>query len=645
MIGRVLGGRYEIIQRLGSGGMSVVYKAKCSYLEREVAIKVLRERFADDEEFLSHFRREARAAARLSHPNIVNIFDVGEEPDQGLYYIIMEYISGRSLKDLITREGPLHPDTAVDITCQILKALECAHDSGVVHRDIKPDNVIIDSSGAVKVADFGIARAQGTGTVVSTDRIMGSVRYMSPEQARGRHTDARSDLYSVGVVLYEMLTGKVPFEGDSAVAIALEHMHQSPPLPSEVREDIPSGLDDVILCAMAKDPGRRYPDSDHMLQDLLLVQQGGSPKAKREEFLNDDTRIMDRVPVRSRGSKMVATKRSRRREEPRDSGDEFSEDDDQPRQRRWWLIILWLVFTMMVVGVLAYAAYWVWDWYTVPIVDVPEVVGEQLPTAEAVLEEHGLQSEIVASKHDDDIPANHVISQRPLPGEQVRRGGTIELTISQGPQWVEGGVPEVVGMPRLDAQVALQNAGLEFELSEEYHEEVPGGHVIDQFPPPGDKVQRGSVVDLQISRGPEPRPFAMQGYIGKSLPVVLSELTELGLEARVVREVADFPEEMVFDHEPEVGVEVNAGDIVTLIVSRGNERDVIEEEITVTLEETPQLQRVTVELMDSVSRRVVFDDLVEGGSEFDLTLYWYGSGARAFVYINNSAVRVITFRR
>lgn len=643
MIGRVLGGRYEILGRLGSGGMSVVYRAKCAYLEREVAVKILRERYADDTEFLQHFRREARAAARLTHPNIVNVYDVGEDPDRGQYYIIMECVSGKSLKDLILQEGPLETNRAVDIACRILSALSCAHEGGVIHRDIKPDNVIIDdASGAVKVTDFGIARARGTGTLVpTTDKVMGSVRYMSPEQARGRHTDVRADIYSVGVVLYEMLTGRVPYDAETDVAIALEHIQGRPLPPSTVREEVPVQLDEIIACAMSKDPVRRYENARDMRQDLIAIKHGEPPVHCRAVQSQDDTRVVGAVKD-SREEPRVSKIRNRGDWGEGNGGGSDGPGSAAPRRR---FRFVWVLLLLVTLGVVGYSAYLVWDWFSVPVVQVPEVTGQRLATAEAVLEEHGLRAEIVASMHDDDVPANHVMRQRPEPGEEVRRGQTVHLTISEGPHWVDGGVPDVTGMRNLEARVTLENVGLIVDVTEEYHEDVPSGYVIDLIPGPGTRVQRGTSVTLEVSLGPEPRPFVLQGYIGLPLTEVLAELDEAGLESRVVREVADFPAGVVVSQDPAPGTEVTTGDTLTLVASTGNDEEANEEVIGVSLPEQPGVQMVRIDVMDHLGHRVVYHDRVEGGTEFEVTIYWYGTGARAFVYSGDSVVQALTFRR
>ena len=627
MIGRILGGRYEIVERLGSGGMSVVYKANCTYLRRQVAVKILHEQYAEDDEFLQHFRREAWAAARLSHPNIVNIYDVGEEPEDNIYYIVMEYVPGEDLRQLLRREERLSTSRAVGIALEVLKALKFAHTKGVVHRDIKPDNIIVDENDRVKVMDFGIARAQDLGTVIPTNKVVGSARYMSPEQARGKYTDARSDLYSLGIVLYQMLTGQVPFDGDSSVGIALEHINQTPVEPKTIHPDIPSSLNRVIMCALEKDPERRYPTAQAMGEDLVAALKGEALWADSRSKADDRTRVLSGVPsVAGWGSERVSGSRMASRHQPKKS---------PPASKKAWVSkrsILWLLLLVLFVGIVVYAGYWVTDWLSVPEVSVPDVVGERLSTAESVLAEHGLRAEVVASTHDDEVPANYVLSQNPPANRDIRRGQSVQLTISEGPEWIEGGVPEVVGMSRTEAIVALENVGLQVTYSESYDDEKPSGQVITQTPNSGARAQRGMEVELVVSKGPEPQPFELPGFIGQEEQAVIERLRDLDLDYKVVREMADFPEGIVTAHDPSIGVEVLPGDTVTLVVSKGNEAEANSADLVIPLPSEPEEQEIRVELIDQSSQRVVFHDRLAGDTTLELTVYWYGTAARLFVY-------------
>ncbi len=646
MIGRVLGDLYEIVERLGSGGMSVVYRARCSYLHRDVAVKVLHGQLAQDEEFLDHFRREAWASARLSHPNIVGIYDVGEEPTEDLYYIVMEHVPGPNLGELLAQEGQLSVERSVGIAVEILKALNFAHRKGVVHRDIKPDNVMIDDSGRVKVADFGIARAADTGTIVAGKAILGSARYMAPEQARGAYTDARADLYSAGIVLYEMLTGTVPFDGEGPVEIAMGHVQREVPDPRGLKPEISDDLHYVIAKSLEKEPGRRYASAETMGRDLVSIVRG-EPIARTRTRRDDRTRVLDESDVAAGfGGGISGNPPAGDDYLPPDDGldDRFDPEEDSGGGRgpSAALVVL-LVLAIAALGVVGYAGYLVYDWLTVPEVDVPVVTGERLATAESILEEHGLNSEVVASRHDDEVPANYVIEQQPVAERQVRRGHTVLLTISEGPEWIDGGVPEVLGMTQQEAEVALANVGLAASVEERHHEEIVRGRVIDQLPDPGARVQRGSTVNLEVSLGPEPRPFALGGFIGKRESVAVAELASADLEFNVVRETADFPEGIVTAQDPPAGREVTVGDTVTLVVSSGNDREANREVISVQLPAEPAIQNLRIELIDQYSQRVAYQDRLAGGTALDVDVYWYGIGARAFVYSDNVLLESVIF--
>ncbi|MFP4200749.1 MAG: PASTA domain-containing protein, partial [Clostridia bacterium] len=514
------------------------------------------------------------------------------------------------------------------------------------HRDIKPDNVIIDETGRVRVTDFGIARAPDSGTIVASDSIMGSARYMAPEQARGSYTDARADLYAAGVVLYEMLTGEVPFDGDGPVGIAMAHVNGEVPDPRAVNPNISEDLAHVIFKALEKEPGRRYSSAESMGRDLVKVARGES--LRRNRLGRDDrTRVLaadDLTAAFGEDPDALAAD-----EDNRSSGREdlLSEEDEieeyEPRRRPSAAVVILLVLSFAALGVVGYAGYLVYDWLMVPAVDVPPVSGERLATAESILEEHGLKADVVASKHDDEIPANYVIEQDPAENRQVRRGHTVLLTISEGPEWIEGGVPDVMELTRQEAEVTLGNVGLSATIEERHHDDVPRGQVIDQVPEPGARVQRGSEIALEVSRGPEPRPFPLTGFIGKRESAVLAELSAAELSVNIVRENADFPEGIVIDQDPAPGSEVTTGDTVTLVVSRGTDRTPNEETISFQLPSEPAVQNVRVELIDEFSQRVAYQDRLEGGSSVEITLYWYGFGARAFAYSGSTILESFIF--
>jgi len=626
VIGKVLGGRYEIVRRIASGGMATLYKANCTYLLRPVAVKVLKEELARDSEFLARFRREARAAARLSHPNVVGIYDVGQH--QGIHYIVMEYVEGRTLKEVIAQDAPLPVSEAVAVGRAMLDALSAAHAQGIVHRDIKPQNILLDKFSRVKVADFGIARAPDAATLVSSDKIMGSAHYMSPEQAKGRFTDARSDLYSAGVVLYEMLTGHVPFDGDSTVEVALRHMREEPVSPRRRNPDISPALAAIVMRALSKDPGARYSSAEAMKADLERFASGETPRALLAQ--HGQTAAVETSAVNS----ALETGGGVRDSTSWPLGEERAmAEATRPRRAA----LAWLLVLLVSLGSTAYAGYLVWDWFTVPPVEVPLVEGERIEAAQSILQEHGLNAEIVGSQHHDEIPANYVISQNPHPGETTRRGRAVELTISQGPEWVQNGVPYVVGLHKAQAEIALENVGLQAQISWQYSDEVPEECVIEQVPVANTRVQKGTTVYLEVSQGPEPTPFALPGVVGSKVDQALERLTSLGLETRILYENADYPVGTVADQDPQAGTEVKPGDTVTLVVSRGGNAQASTAVLTIKVPAEPDAQQIRVEIIDQKSQRVIYENQHHGGDEFELEVFYYG-GAIVRVYSDGQQV-------
>ncbi len=578
MIGTVLNGRYEILEKLGGGGMAVVYKARDVYLSRPVSLKILRPQFSHDAEFLARFRREAQAVASLSHPNIVSLYDVGEDGD--IRYLVMEYVEGVTLKERIAKEGPLPPAEAVRIAVEILDALEHAHSRRVIHRDIKPHNILLDRLNKVKVTDFGIARALNGTTLVHTGNIVGSAFYFSPEQAQGRLSDERSDLYSVGVVLYEMLTGRVPFQGESPVAVALKHVQEEPVPPSHINPRVPPGLDQVVARALAKDPSRRYQSAAEFRKDLLSVGLGGRPRA------------------------------------PKAPG--------APAGRR---LLFWLGLFSVFLAALGFGIYLFHRWFEVPTVRVPDVRREDLVVAQERLQAAGLRGEVVGHRFDSEVPANYVLEQSPAPGEEVKKGRKVELILSRGPELVL--VPGVAGKPREEAVELLENAGLRVEESQAYDERVPAGVVISQRPVEGNRVGRGTTVSLVVSKGPPPPPFPMPDLRGQTQDEARRSLAAAGLRLGEVREeLSSYPRGQVAGQDPLPGVRVREGDTVNLVLSAGCARE-SRRLYPVTEEAT-----VRVVLMDQAGERVLHEAPHVPGEQVEVTACWSGEVARIQVFYN-----------
>jgi eukaryotic-like serine/threonine-protein kinase len=484
-----LGGRYELQEQIGDGGMAIVYRALDTLLGRQVAVKMLRTQYARDEEFVRRFRQEAQSAAKLSHPNIVSLFDVGVTPDEE-YYIVMEYVDGSTLKDVIRERSPLSVREAVNITRQICDALECAHDHHIIHRDIKPHNILISKTGLVKVTDFGIARALTNNTITHHDSraVLGSVHYFSPEQARGGATDVKSDIYSLGVVMYEMLTGKLPFSGDSAVSVALKHLRSDFIEPRELNPEIPQSVENIILRCLVKSKDARYPDMRALkadLQDALI-----HPDVPKFVMPEEDLDATIAVPAVGGIGHAASEKLN-------------SEKDNRPTGRRWLRGLMWTGVGLLILGIGAVAAYYiVMSLTNVPDVPLPNVVGMTEKDAIAKLNQAGFKTSQITEHRGSNLkPKGTVYEQDPPGPTTVKEGRTITLYISTGPPQVI--MPNLQGEPVDQAVQTLINLGFSENKIKEVS--VPNtqdaGTVISSNPPVNASVTVDTPVELQVSEG------------------------------------------------------------------------------------------------------------------------------------------------
>jgi beta-lactam-binding protein with PASTA domain len=548
--------RYRIVRRLGSGGMATVYLAEDEVLGRRVAIKILNERYANDEQFVERFRREAKSAAGLSHPNIVSIYDRGEA--EGTYYIAMEHLDGRTLKQLILARGPAPIRVAIEYTRQILGALGFAHRHGIVHRDIKPHNVIVDGEARAKVTDFGIARAGAASQMTEAGSIVGTAQYLSPEQARGGPIDQRSDLYSVGIVLYELLTGTVPFSGESPVEIAMKHLSEKPEPPSTHREEIPEELDLVVMRALAKDPAERYQTADEMDADLARIARGGGVSRRTQEAA---TAIIA-APPPSMPTTITNATAVRERPPPPPV---YYDYDERPRRRRpiWpWLLALLLLAAAVVAGFLVYEQIQDQLAETKPV-SVPSVTGLRRVEATAQIRDAGLVPR-VTYEHSDDVDVGFVISQDPVPGSLEDRGNIVNLVVSYGKEQVE--VPDVRGRSSVDAVAAVTAAGLTHRVVE-VHSQQARGTVTGQSPAPGTKVPKGTRVRINVSRGP--RTVQVPAVQGQPYESASGALQAQGFVVARTDVDSNQPEGTVVAQDPAAGAFAPKGSTVTLSVSRG----------------------------------------------------------------------------
>jgi serine/threonine-protein kinase len=562
LIDSVFDGRYRIIRKLGAGGMANVYLAEDQELGRRVAIKILDDRHAADDSFIERFRREAKNAAGLSHPNIVSIYDRGEA--EGTYYIAMEYLSGRSLKELIVSRGPTPVRIAIDYTRQILAALGFAHRNGIVHRDIKPHNVVVDADGRLKVTDFGIARS-GASQMTEVGSIIGTAQYLSPEQARGAPVDQRSDVYSVGVVLYEMLTGEVPFTGDTALEIAMKHLSEVPVPPSELRPDVPDDLDLVVLRALAKDSEDRYQTAEEMDADLARIQRG---LAVSTETADAATAVLGGAGIS--GAPTIIAARPTQIAPPQPPARTppagyYGYEGPPRRSRSVWP---WLLVLLLLVGA-GFAAWFAYGKIKDQLnankpVAVPYVVGLKQPQAVAKIKDKNLAVKLL--KHSSEtFPAGTVIAQSPDGGEKTAKGNVVTLTISNGK--AKTTVPSVVGKSESEAVAALTAAHLKVFVAHVYSSQSPDT-VTAQDPPGASRVFTGTQVRINVSQGA--RQIAIPNVVGQTYASAQSTLLAAGL--KVAKSLVDStqPADTVVSQSPAADTKVGAGTTVTLSVSRGS---------------------------------------------------------------------------
>lgn len=555
--GKILGNRYEIIEKIGNGGMATVYKAKCHVLNRYVAVKVLRDEFTTDEEFIKRFRIEAQSAASLTHPNIVSIYDVGNEGN--LYYIVMELIKGKTLKEIITEErGPLPWKWSVNIVIQIASALEMAHKNNIVHRDIKPHNIIITEDGVAKVTDFGIAKAVSNSTITAFGTTIGSVHYFSPEHARGGFTDAKSDLYSLGVVMYEMLTGKVPFDADTPVSVALKHMQEMPVEPKELNQNIPQSVNDIIMKAMQKDANLRYQSATEMLKDLNEALK--SPEANFVQIGENVNAATQRI------STQEIQEAEKRAKENNKKPNKFKELILKHKVLSAILGAILLFFLVFGLSSLIFNAAFPKE------VELPNFVNMTQEEAEQTAEELNLKLVVESEEYSPEVEAGKIISQDPTYQEDymVKEKSEIKVIISKGTEKTT--VPKVEGMTREEAEQALEEAKLKAEVTEENDEEVEAGIVISQEVEPDTEVDAGTVIKIVVSKGSGIVKVKVPSLIGKIEQEAKDLLSAANLEVNIVTDEDESKNDgVVLRQSQDAGTEVEEGTTITITVNKISE--------------------------------------------------------------------------
>jgi eukaryotic-like serine/threonine-protein kinase len=551
---RLLGGRYELDGVVGRGGMAEVYRARDIRLDRIVAVKTLREDLARDQTFQARFRREAQSAASLNHPSIVAVYDTGEDDTGGAHipYIVMEYVDGRTLRDLLREDRRLLPERALEITDGVLRALDYSHRNGIVHRDIKPGNVMLTRGGQVKVMDFGIARAvsDAQATMTQTAQVIGTAQYLSPEQARGERVDARSDLYSTGCLLYELLTGRPPFLGDSPVAIAYQHVRENPVPPSRVDPEVPQWADAIVLRAMAKDPRDRYQSAAEMRQDIQRALQGVPVAAPRTAAYGAATQRVG--PATAMAGMSTGAMPDY----------QYGSDDGYPpeeKERRWLPIVLWIAGILLVLGVVGGVAYAILGGGSSHA--VPQVNGLSLSQAEKEITQAGLKY-TVHKEPSATVPTDHVISTSPPNGNVVPAGSTVALFVSTGPKMVK--VPPVKHDSVSQATATLKAAGFRVSVQTDNNSNGQPNTVVKQDPTAGTKAKFGSVVTIFVP----PNGNLVPAVVGDDYQVALGKLSNAGLTNIQVGYVSNpqLPNGTVVAQNPHAGQRVPAGTQINLTV-------------------------------------------------------------------------------
>lgn len=543
---RTYGGRYAVVEPVGSGGMAEVYRARDELLGRDVAVKVLNDRLSRDRSFVERFRREAQSAANLNHPNVVSLYDYGA--DDGAYYIVMEYIEGKSLGEIVGESGALMPERAAEIASDVAAALERAHSSGLVHRDIKPTNIMVTTSGQTKVTDFGIARALGQSTeqtqMTQTGMVIGTAAYLSPEQAQGNPVDARSDVYSLGCVLYEMLTGRPPFTGDAPLAIAYKHVREDPVPPSAVNPDVPRELDAVALKALSKNPDNRYSSAHEMRDDLQRFLSG--QKVHATPLMATQTVV---APPVTSGTQVL--QRTETEYEP----------PPEPRRGGWYVLAALLILALFGLGAWLLAN----NFLGGESVNVPDVVGFSEEDAEERLEKRGFEVDV--EPRPSDRKEGRVFRQDPAGGEDADEGSTVTIFVSTGPEAFV--VPDVRGEMFEDARDILREADLRVGQVTPQESEEPEGTVLDQIPAPPEEIEPGDSVALFVSGGAAEIPAP--SVIGQTEDSAVDEIEGLGLVADSIYVPDAAPAGEVIFQDPDPGTAMEEGDLVTITVSTGPE--------------------------------------------------------------------------
>jgi len=610
--GTILGDRYELLDKIGEGGMSIVYKARCRILDRIVAVKILKDEYSNNGSFVEKFKTEALAAAQLSHPNIVNIFDVGDQDN--IYFIVMEYVEGRTLKEIICEKAPLSVEEAMDITIMICDGIHHAHEKGIIHRDIKPHNILITDSGIVKVADFGIAQAINQKTITYGGNIVGSVYYISPEQAKGEPVSRASDIYSLGCVLYEMLTARTPFDAESPITVALKHIHDEPVPPRTFNEDIPASLEGIILRAMERKPGYRFSTAEEMRNTLLNLYNVSSKYSHKHR--DNNTIVIS--PISTERVENGVKKRK-----IRPSG----------------IAIVLIAFLGLLSGFLFVMGSSLFGEEIV----VPDIVGMDIKNANRELGKLGLEMTVIAKQFSNEIEKDKIISQDPSTGQKVKEGREIKVILSNGTELQK--VPIVVGLKLADARIRLTNEGLKIGGVEEiYDDKYEEDFIISQDPQAGEQVEKGSSIDLMVSKGKAPERVSMPDLIGLNLEEARQRLQDnnllLGEQKR--EESSEYYTGQVMEQDTEAGVLVEQQSSISIVVSKGPGPAAKTKILEFKLPKKQDYYKVIINLKDAQGEREIYNELHKAADTVCVGVNYFGS-AKVEIKLNGQLYKIYNY--
>ena len=578
MIGEVLGNRYELIEKIGEGGMAIVYKARDNKLSRLVAVKILKREFANNKDISDKFKKEATAVANFSDANIVNVLDVGHEEEGNIDYFVMEYVDGKTLKELIVENGKLNYTVAISIAIQIAKALECAHRNNIIHRDVKPQNILVTESGLVKVTDFGIAKSSTSATITNTTTIMGSAHYLSPEQAKGTFIDLRSDIYSLGIVLYEMVTGILPFDGESPVTIALKHIQSEPIEPKKHNPSIPDSLNNLIMKAISKESINRYQNCRELINDLQKIKENpNTPIGARVNYDDGRTIVMEPIRTENIVSKDAGVASNKKVYSKSDFENDYEEEDDDDdffesknnskkskRNNKTMIIVGVIVIVIALLGGIAFGSgLFTGGGASSKSVTVPNIVGMTVDNAKKELEKLGLNIKVSETVESDE-EENTILEMNPTANMQAKKGDTIEVKVSGGVAKVK--VPDLRDYEINYIKDLLTQKGLEWNISEQYSENIKSGYLINQYPERDTEVPKGTTIELTISKGPEVKLVSVSNYLGQNVDAAKSDLEALGLTVILQEQKTDneLEEGVVLSQSIESGTKISVGAKITL---------------------------------------------------------------------------------